>query len=609
MIQVTLSPSRRLLASVATASLLLGGLAFANSASADACPTYTDPADDAGWPATQASPLAATMPLPTDSDDDLDILAVSHSVDDGVFSTVLKIKGLRDTGPNYAFLDRFNNNFTVAGKVVQLRADRDFFNEDAPAGVGSLRVGGTLSTESVAVVFNLTASTVTLKITVAALEKAVATSLAGKPFSAMSTASTAPLVPANPAAQPGLGVDTATAPATASYVFGASCSGGGTPTPGPTGEPTGEPTAEPTPEGPPPLFAHPRAGCFLYKDDSGDAYPTSGPVESPETDPDLDLTQVSVKTTDDALVVYSKITALGDSPETPIFDGHKFSTSFVINAKTITATAEAAGAATTTPATAKATAAFDKTKSFVIFTFPAADLAVAAGIPLAAGTPVTNLTWASAAVSDAAGDFDADTAAGVTPAEKSYSVGDNTCFQPPSGIVTLDTTGRGVFGDTTDVGVLLTDADENAITDAKIRLQLTGMPEMTLLTDEEGIAEFSFPVTVTAGNKTMTARFLGSPEVGAAAAGAPFTVAPETTVLKAVGGKGSVTATLTDNDKKPVVGQAVAFKVGSKVTKVTTNAKGVAVLSRQAAGTSVSVSFAAVTGKYAAAKAVTAKVL
>jgi hypothetical protein len=313
-----------------------------------------------------------------------------------------------------------------------------------------------------------------------------------------------------------------------------------------------------------------------------------------------------VRSAPDAVSVFAKIAALGEYPETPVFDGHRFTTSFVINGKTITASATAAGAATTTPATAKATAVFDTTKSYVIFTFPKADLETAAG---AITSGISDITWVSNAVSDVLGDFEGDTAAGTTPAEKFYAYGDNTCFQPPAGIVTLDTTGKGVYTDTSVVDVSLTDADENAIGGAKIRLLLTGMPEMTLVTDDDGIAEFTFPVTVAAGAKTLFAKFLGTADVGAASATHPFTVAAESTVLKAVAGKGTVTATVTDNDRTPVAGRPVTFTVGKKVTKVTTNAKGVAVLARQTKGTTVSVSFAAVSGKYTAAKAVTAKVL
>lgn len=594
------APSRRLLAGLATFGLLVGGVAVGGSASAAGpCPIYTDDAGDA---------VFGPDPVGVTQDDSLDVLAVSHSVDAGVFTSVIKIAALSDTGPANSFLDRFSSTFTVATKVVTIRVERDF-SGDAPVVTTGLVVAGTLTTAKVTAAFNYTADTVTLGVAVDDLEKAVGASLAGKAFSAMTSVARGNYTPSIAGTVQINQSDTATAPAAASYVFGQSCTGGGTPAPGPTTPGSGGGGDEPSAEGPPPLFAFPRAGCFLYKDDADDAAPGMDPVYSPLNDGDLDFTQVSARSATDAVSVFAKVAALGDAPETPIFDGHKFTTSFGINGKTITAVAEGAGPATTTPATAKATAVFDTAKSFVIFTFPKADLATAVGAPITAGTAITNITWTSNAVSDVFGDFDADSAAGTTAAEKSYAIGDNSCFQPLPGIVTLDTTGRGVYSDASVVDVSVTDADENALSGVKLHLQLSGMRPMTLVSDDEGIAEFTFPVTVPAGARTLTATFLGSADAGPAGAGAPFTVSPETTVLKAVGGKGSVTATLTDNDKKPVVGQLVAFKAGSKVTKVKTNAKGVAVLSRLAKGTTVSVSFAAVPGKYLAAKAVSAKAL
>ena len=568
------------------------------------CPTYTDPADDN---AIDSEPTGQT------AEPETDLLAVSHSVDSGVFTTVLKVAALSDTGPANAFFDRFSTSFTVAKKTVTIAVDRDF-TADPTAVATSLVVAGAATTTKVTAAFDTKASTVTLGVTAADLEKAVGAPLAGQPFSAMTSAGRENFTP-------GVGVtgvlvlqlndtDTATAPATASYLFGQSCSGGGTPVPDPTPTETGGGgggTDDGGAEGPPPLFALPRAGCYLYKDPAGDAIPGSAPLSFPQNDNDLDFTQMSAKSAPDALTVYARVAALGDAPDTPFYAGHKFTTSFVINGKTITAVAEGPGAATTTPATAKATAVFDKTKSYVEFTFPKADLATAAGAPITNGTPITNIAWVSNGTTPL-GDFDGDTAAGATPAEKSYSYGDNTCFQPPPAVVTIDTTGRGVYSDASVVDVTLADTDDNGISGAKVHLQLTGMPSMTLVTDDDGIAEFTFPVTVPAGSKTLTATFLGNADASPAGAGASFTVVPETTVLKAVAGKGSVTATLTDNDKTPLVGQLVSFTVGKKVTKVKTNAKGVAVLSKQKAGSSVTVGFAAVTGKYAAAKAVSAKV-
>ena len=89
----------------------------------------------------------------------------------------------------------------------------------------------------------------------------------------------------------------------------------------------------------------------------------------------------------------------------------------------------------------------------------------------------------------------------------------------------------------------------------------------------------------------------------------PFTIKAETSVLKAWGGKGMVTSTVTDNDKTPVAGQPVFFTVGKKTTKVVTSKNGIAVLKGVAKGTAVKVSFTAVAGKYTAATPVSTKAL
>ena len=85
-----LSPSRRVVA-LGTASLLsLGGLVVLGSASAaTACPTYTDAAGD-------SAPNGNAALAPLLGDPSLDILAVSHSVDAGVFSTTVKVTKLQE---------------------------------------------------------------------------------------------------------------------------------------------------------------------------------------------------------------------------------------------------------------------------------------------------------------------------------------------------------------------------------------------------------------------------------------------------------------------------------------------------------------------------------
>lgn len=622
--------ARRLTAASAVSALVLGGLALSSVASAAGiCPTYTDPAGDAAAVVNMPTP-DGQQPL-TNSDDDLDILDVSHSVEAGVFTTVVHVKALSDAGPAISLIDRFTAAFTVNGKAASVEVVRDFSDPQGnETTTGTLLLGTTVTPAKVTVVEDYKASTVTAKIAAADVSTALGGDLTGKPFSAM-TAKAAAIVGAQ-----GKGAvntqDTATAPATASYVFGLSCSGGGagTPTPSatatdePTDDPTDDPTDEPTatpsddptddptdePTGPaeepdpPALLDQPRAGCVLFKDAAGDAKPGRAPVSSPQNDADLDLTDVVLRSPAASLQVYAKVAALGTAPTTPVFTGHSFSVALTIGGKALTVTATKAGAATSSVAAVKATAAFDTKASNVVFTLPKADLDTLVGGPLV----VSALTVTSNAT-NAVGSFDGDTATGAKPEEKTYTYGDNHCFEAPYGQLSLSGPATAQFSDKATFVATLVNAEGEPVEGAYVHLVLTGEPEVKGVTDGDGKVSFLVPLTGAAGKKTLSATFRGTTEVGHTSLAKPFTVAAEKALLKAVAGKGTVTATLTDDDRTALAGQTVLFTVGSKVTKVKTNAKGVAVLSRQTKGATVKVSFAAVAGRYLAAPAVSAKVL
>jgi hypothetical protein len=71
----------------------------------------------------------------------------------------------------------------------------------------------------------------------------------------------------------------------------------------------------------------PKAGCFDFADDSGDAHPLNG--NSP-TDPDLDILGVALETTGKDLKAYIKVNKLADGPATST-DGHRYTLTFVFN--------------------------------------------------------------------------------------------------------------------------------------------------------------------------------------------------------------------------------------------------------------------------------------
>jgi hypothetical protein len=241
----------------------------------------------------------------------------------------------------------------------------------------------------------------------------------------------------------------------------------------------------------------------------------------------------------------------------------------------------------------------------VVFSLPIADLKTIIGGPVGEVTAITLTSNAT----NGGGSFDGDSATGSKPEEKTFTYGDNTCFQPPVGKLALTGATTGVYSDTATVTATLVDNADAAVEGATLTLTLPGQPAVTGKTDASGAVAFLVPLTVSAGSKTLTVDFLGTDVVGPVATSAPFKVTTEKSLVTAKAGRGTVTATLTDDDKTPLAGQVVSFTVGSKITKVKTNAKGVAVLTRQTKGATVKVAFAAVKDLYSAAKPVSAKVL
>ena len=110
--------------------------------------------------------------------------------------------------------------------------------------------------------------------------------------------------------------------------------------------------------------------------------------------------------------------------------------------------ADKAGPATVTVDTKastdlKATAVFDAAASNVVFSLTNESLTAVLGEAFVRGAALTNLAVTSTATNQA-GSFDADSAAGATPEEKTYAYGDNTCFLPPAAKLALTSPASGV---------------------------------------------------------------------------------------------------------------------------------------------------------------------
>jgi hypothetical protein len=615
-------PRRAVLGAVLAVSIVGGGLAAFADDPAPGCPaTYTDPAGDSGF----GDPATA----PVTGDDDLDIVAVTHSVDGGMFSSAVKVVALSASGPANSFADRFVTNFTVAKKAVVVTAERDFSGFGSTT--ASVTVGGTAATFPVKVVENDKANTLSAVMGAADLEKAVGAPLAGEAFSAMSASAKA-FYPSN--ASPATlqsSWDTATAPSTATYAFGAGCGGAAAPAPAPAEPaPAAPPAAAPTGGGDPSTL--PAADCFLAKDPKGDAH-----VLSPNApnDPDLDLTGMTLGADGKNLYAYLKVDKLAAGPQ--FHDGHRFYVNFTFNKHNFTAAGSAyknaqsaqfkdglAGSgqvahvtqlavdgvsSATDPARVTGNGpgfvasglkyVFDVKTSTVAAILPIADIEKYGKAPVA-GAVLTGVYGGSYGDSYAvANPADAVPDGATTPATSkvTYTMGDNSCFAGSAASVASPLTSVGAtkaqYGDTAAVAAKLVDAAGAPVAGKAVTFAL-GASKATGTTGADGVAKAALLVEEKAGKRSLV---LTS---DATTSSAPFTVLVEKTALKATGGKGAVTATLSDDDRHPVAGQVVTFTSGKKKVTGKTNAQGVAKATGLPAG-NVKVTYAGAAGMYTAA--------
>ncbi|HUR14259.1 MAG TPA: hypothetical protein VM097_07175 [Mycobacteriales bacterium] len=624
---------RRLVVGATSAALLGGVVGFVpllgSAAAADAppvagCNTFVDPKGDA-----DTSPVGGPTAYP---DPDLDITGLVLGADDTSLRAVIRVDDLA-VAPDTAAGDSWYVYFTYAGKAMSLgstRFDPDqlgavddaLFTADDTAGIGlfnprtSLLLAGAYVPSDITVAYDQTANTVSFKVSRADIAKA-----AGVPFSdgTKLTAVYARNATSYPVAG-GFYIDSTTATndavTTAKDVwtvgagpcFGAAPAptGTGTPTATPTATPTPTPTATPTPGG---LYEQPRKGCAQYKDATGDADPT-GIGEFNEGS--LDITQVNLRSPSGAVQAYVGLV----DPAEALFDlwsGRVYTVTMTVAGKAVALTAPGEGPATATVGGTgntdiKATAKVDAKSKSLVFTVPLEGLAKAAGSAITSGTPITGTSVLTEAESEL-GPQEADTAAGTTPAEKTYAYGDNTCFLPPVGVLEVDADPSGQYGDRTAVYATLKDVDEAPVQGVVVTGQLGSGRAVSATTDDDGVAELLVPLMVKSGTYPLTITWAGNDVVGPTKATKSFKVVAEKTLLKVVALRGGAKGTVLDNDKHPVVGRPVVFTIGAKKRFVRTNSKGVAVLTGVAKGTAIKVSFPAVPGYYLGTPSYTVKAL
>jgi hypothetical protein len=594
--------SRRALgATLLAAGLLTSGLVpLLGSAGAAACPSWTDKAGDAST--FQAG-------LPGTATDNLDIVAVSVGSTATDLVATVTLKKLAATASDAG--DEFNVQFTVAGQTLLMFADRSTVPLSSGAGVLNVNdnappIGTATATYDVA------KSVVTITAKIAQVDAAAATATTGKPATKMSAATID---------QAGqftlLPYDSALAATDATFTVGTACGSGG----------GGDPTPTPTPTTPPPTTPPPATGdCADFSDPKGDAPPVAAAPQASANDPDLDITGYTLQTTADKFVSYIKVDKLATRPAA--FLGHTFYSEFTFNKHAFSIFAAAYDPAAIAQArnTASASvsnllptaqfrvdstykndvvvdAVFDTAKSMVKLTVPRAALDKYAAVPFADGGTLTLVKARSTADSVAVNPNGGDT---TGPADATLVIGSNKCFPPPPAKLANAGATTVQYSDAASVAAKLTNEAGAALAGKAVKFTV-GSVTVTATSGSDGVARASVDPGAVAGTYPLVASFAGDSVAGKASVTTPLVVTVEGTRLALSfaknGSKRTATARLADDDGQPLAGQVVTFLVnGKKAGTATTNASGVATFAAKA-GQTVVADFAAVTGKYAAAKA------
>jgi hypothetical protein len=624
-------PRRAIVGAVLATALVGGGVIPLLAAHADDCHALVDPKGD-----SKLAPQGQTV----DQDPNMDILSIDHAIVGDRFVSTIKVADLTASPANSPG-DEFDAGYTVNGKDINAyvtRYDPSQIGTAADAGgngfyQNALQVGGTEQAGiEVTAKYDEKAETVAISYKLADVEKAVGAPLAGATLTKLTGSAKAAWVAAS------FTYDTAAG--TTPYVLGTCDAAGGADGSGAAPAPSGSPSDSPAPAPSTPAAPVggsgdpsklPAADCVLVKDPKGDAHTPNANVPN---DPDLDMTGLTLGSDAKNLYAYIKVDKLAAGPQ--IHDGHRFYVSFTFNKHNFTMAGSAYkdgsgqirdGLAQTGQAAhvtqlavdgisnaadpARFTGAgpgfvesglkyvFDQKTSTVTAILPIADLEKYGKAP-SAGTTVTSVyggTFGDAYAVAQQADAIPDGATSPDTSKLTWTVGDNHCFA--AGTSPLSSVGavKAQYGDVAAVAAKLVDAAGAPVAGKTVTFTL-GSTKATGTTGADGIAKGALVVNEKAGKRSLV---ITSDD---ATVSVDFTVVLEKTALKAVGGKAGVTATLTDDDNKPVAGQAITFASGSKKVTAKTDAKGVAKATGLPPG-NIKVTYAGAAGMYTASSTTT----
>jgi len=377
-------------------------------------------------------------------------------------------------------------------------------------------------------------------------------------------------------------------------------------------------TAADAPAAPP----APRAGCATFADDKEDG--KLGQLLP--NDPDLDIVNVVLASPPGLLRAYVQVTELG-VPEYAA--GHQFTASFLLDGKPVVIFAgqdspaaldDVHGAANTAGAgsvlngvsfngvriaDAKLEVVWDEKTNTVVMTTDRASIEAASKLSLADGTLVKE------AAAKSFGDYvyatlGADTATGKTPETSTYTIGDNTCFAPPEGKLSLQVPTSIVSGHTAVVSGVLSTATGTAVAGKQVSLALAGKT-VTVTSAADGKFSASFAITSNAGSYPVTATWAGDDTLQKVTATAPLLVKIQptsTSLASAVSGTAVVVkATLLDDIRKPIGGQTITWYVDGKAVGTSRTDSAGRASWRTVKGKLVKASYAGIRNRYAASSA------
>jgi hypothetical protein len=617
--------SRRTLAQAAALATLLVSTAvpLLGTSSAAGCPVWTDKTGDS---------TTEGVPDPSGSviyDANLDLVKTSFTTTADRLTAVFNVAKLNPQASDFG--DEYHVQFVVAGKTIQLYADRgaDVAGlAESPFGFGggffNVTDGGSVATG--APLYDTKNNTVTVTGTVAQLKSAAGVEVAGKAITGV-VAETWDYAETPAAGGTVFQYDDASAPAGTALAAGVDCAGGGGPVPVPV--PVPPPSgggALPAPGGP----DDPTAGCAHLTDKKADGTPgvvtLNGTSQPYGNDPTLDITAATFRATTAELAAY--LTVDKYAAKSANGNGPRYEVQFTINGKVILlytqipdavaaqtiAAQRLAGAGADTAgrldgsydARLKVSSTVNTARNIVKIAVTTASLETVIGAPIG-GKVATALTVDTRALTPTGGSMLADVAPDT--GTSSWTIADNKCFGPAPAV--LANVGRTSvqYGDAATLAARVSGAGGAALSGKTVTFSL-GALHVSAQTGSDGVARVSVNPGLQAGTYTLGISFGGDQTAGRADLSVPFSVTLETTKISLKGAKNgasrTITAKLTDDDGHVLSGLTIVWTVaGKRVGSMTTNGAGIVTLNNVKPGSTVLAEFAGIAAKYAASKATT----